>query len=130
MRFIHPVAWLTACLTAWLGMAAFAADDPGGEYEKRLSIQLQAMALKDEQRDDFMKIYSDYQDRANGAVRRVTLYGGDFEIRVRRELGRIGRGSVKKMSKVLTPQQIGHYEALIEIANERYLESVGLSESY
>ena len=98
-------------------------EDP---YQELLAQQIQLIAPTEEQTEAFREGLREYFDMRNGSTRRIGRQGGDVDVRVSRELRRCARASVEAMSKVLTAEQLPHYEKLVEIGNEQYMANAGL----
>lgn len=129
--FLQLIVVLIAVVT--LGSSASAAPDSFGTrsqqedpYQKLVLQQIEKIAPTVEQLAPFREQMREYFKMRNGALRRISRQGGDLDVRVARDLNRCARQAVKAMSKVLTPEQLEHYEKLVAIGNEQYLMNAGL----
>ena len=129
IRQLIPLLFATMILAS----SASAAPDAYGTiqqqedpYQNLLVEQIHLIAPTAEQTEDFRVLLREYFDMRNGATRRISRQGGDIDMKVSRELRRCARDAVEAMSKVLTAEQLIHYEKLVEIGNEQYLANAGL----
>ncbi len=120
-----PVILALIFLTAQLQAADSRDQDP---YQLKVLKKIDHIQPTSEQMEAFRANLREYYSERNGSVRRVARSGGDLPIRVRRDLARVARQSVKSMSEVLNDQQLEHYEELVQIANEQYIFKSGLLE--
>jgi hypothetical protein len=124
-----PTVILSACLasSAWGAKDSFGTKKAGAdEYQKQLMQQIQLVNPTADQLESFRQIMREYFEMRNGATRRISRQGGDIDVRVMRDLRRCARESLEAMSAVLTPEQLVHYERLVEIGNEQYMFNAGL----
>jgi hypothetical protein len=98
-------------------------EDP---YQKQLLAQIEKIGLTSEQVGPFKALMSEYFKMRNGAIRRISRQGGDLDVKVLRDLRRCARQALEDMAKVLTAEQLSHYEKLVEIGNEQYMMNAGL----
>ena len=110
-------------VVAGFGQASWAAEV---DYEGRLLDQVEMTAVTEAQYDAFREMLQNYREARNGAVRRVSRQGGDIPTRVRRDLRRLAKRTVKEMGEVLMPEQLPHVEKYLELANEQYMVQAGL----
>lgn len=104
-------------------------DSPGAVEnpdQREVLQQIEKINLTAEQVQPFQKLLRQYYGKRNGATRRIARQGGNIPVKVRRDVRRVARLSVKAMTEVLTPEQIIQYEKLMEICNRQYLVSAGL----
>ncbi|HIG61653.1 MAG TPA: hypothetical protein EYQ22_12270 [Gammaproteobacteria bacterium] len=96
------------------------------EYQQRVLLQIQKIELTEDQTASFRLNLQAFYKARNGATRRISRSGGDLKVRIKRELRKTADKAVKKMSTVLTPEQLGNYSELVKIANDQYLAKSGL----
>jgi hypothetical protein len=96
------------------------------EYQPRVLLKIQKIQLTEDQIAPFRQNLQAFYKTRNGATRRISRSGGDLKVRIKRELRKTADKAVKKMSTVLTAEQLGHYSELVKIANNQYLAKSGL----
>ena len=113
---------------AWVTIGSLGVQAAQSDYEYRLSLQLQKILVTESQSEAFTEVLDRYLSRRSRVVRRVSASGSidDFDIRLRREVDKIGRRAVKEMAEVLDPDQLEHFERYIEIAGQQFKRSHGV----
>jgi biopolymer transport protein ExbB/TolQ len=109
-----------------LVFSAVHAGQPTDEYQQRVLLQIQKIQLTEDQTASFRLNFQAFYKARNGATRRISRSGGDLKVRINRELRKTADKAVKKMSTVLTAEQLQHYSELVKIANNQYLAKSGL----
>lgn len=88
--------------------------------------QLQRVAVTPEQAEAFGAAMKAYFDERRGMFRRLERQGGDMDVRAPRELRRLEARVTQAMSDILTPEQMAHFAAYLQLENERYLARAAL----
>ena len=118
---MNRLLWIVLVVLGF-GQASWAAEV---DYEGRLLDQVEMTAVTEAQYDAFQEVLQNYHEARNGVIR-VSRQGGDIPTRVRRDLRRLAKRTVKKMGEVLMPEQLPHVEKYLELANEQYMVQAGL----
>ena len=105
---------------------ATAEQSQSDEYQQRVLLKIQKIQLTEDQIAPFRQNLQAFYKTRNGATRRISRSGGDLKVRIKRELRRTADKAVRKMSTVLTAEQLGQYSELVTIANNQYLAKSGL----
>jgi hypothetical protein len=113
---------LTMPLLLCVASIVFAAS-----LEERASAAFANIELRADQQDAYQAIVADYYKRQADMYKRSMRQssGPDVTKLVRNRNRGISADTVKKMRKVLDPQQLEQFQYAIDLADRSFLESVG-----
>lgn len=128
-RRILPGAWIRRVVTSLtvaglLTLGSVSAESIPENYQDQLKEAFVALDLQDDQRAAYAAEMKNFMLKRKGVQGRVGRQGGDLKVFTTKSINRLARKCSDRMSKVLSDEQMPHFEQIIALLNQKYMADV------